>query len=177
MNLINAALARLGPAGILGLGILLFCVPFYFSGLLPLKREIAAQRDVAERLRARGPFRPVAADGREGELRRFRNLFPRVEELPGELEKLFALARNAGLELQQGEYRLERPPAGLAAYRVTLPVRGGYPQVHKFVSAVLREVPVASIDALRFERHKAADSQIDAQLRLTIWFQNSGDVP
>lgn len=175
MNRINAVLRRLGMAGILGLGVQLFCVPFYVSGLRPLQREIAAQRDVAERLRARGPFRPVAAEGRDGELRRFHNLFPRVDQLPGELEKLFALARGAGLELQQGEYRLERPAAGLAAYRVTLPVRGAYPQVQRFVSAVLREIPVASIDALRFERHKAADSQIEAQLRLTIWFQNSGD--
>ena len=91
MNLINAALARLGPPGILGLGALLFCAPFYVSGLLPLQREVTAQREVAERLRVRGPFRPVAPDGREGELQRFHNLFPRIEELPGELLKLFAL--------------------------------------------------------------------------------------
>jgi hypothetical protein len=72
---------------------------------------------------------------------------------------------------------LERPSAGLAAYRVTLPVRGAYPQLRNFVNAVLREFPIASIDALRFERHAVVDSQLDAQLRLTVWFQNSGDTP
>jgi hypothetical protein len=177
LNRINSLLTRLGPAGVLGLGVLVFCVPFYFSGLRPLEQEVAAQRGAVERLRARGPFRPVAVEDRATELRRFHELFPHVEQLPGELERLFGLARGAGLDLRQGEYRLERPSAGLAAYRVTLPVRGAYPQLRNFVNAVLREFPIASIDALRFERHAVVDSQLDAQLRLTVWFQNSGDTP
>ncbi len=177
MNRINKALGRLGVAGILGLGLLLFCIPFYVSGLRPLEREVSAQRDLAERLRSRGPFRPVAAEDRASELRRFYELFPHLDQLPQELGKLYELARGAGLELQQGEYRLERPPVGLAAYRVTLPVRGAYPQLRGFVSAVLRGFPIASIDALRFERRKAGDSQLEAQLRITIWFQNDGDLP
>ena len=118
-----------------------------------------------------------ALDDVSSELRRFHELFPHVDQLPAELEKLFGLARGAGLDLRQGEYRLERPSAGLASYRVTLPVRGAYPQLRNFVNAVLRDLPIASIDALRFERRAAADSQLDAQLRLTVWFQNSGDTP
>lgn len=177
MSRINAALARLGPAGILGLGLLLACLPYYFTGLRPLERELRAQREAAERMRARGPFRPVAADDRAGELRRFHELFPPLERVPAELERLYALARGAGLDLHQGEYRLERQQTGLAAYRITFPVRGAYPQLRGFLGAVLSGVPAASVDALRFERRKAAEAQLDAQLRLTIWFRNDGETP
>jgi hypothetical protein len=36
---------------------------------------------------------------------------------------------------------------------------------------VLKTMPVASVDGLRFERKRAVDTQIDAQVRLTIHFQ------
>lgn len=175
MNPVNAALARIGVAGVLGLGLLVACLPYYFSGVRPLERELQARREAADRLRDRGPFRPVAAEDRTGELRRFRELFPPLDRMPDELERLYALARGAGLDLQQGEYRLERRQAGLAAYRITLPARGAYPQLRGFISAVLSDIPVASVDALRLERRKAADAQLEAQLSLTIWFRNDGD--
>ena len=58
-------------------------------------------------------------------------------------------------------------PATTALRRLngTLPVRGSYPQLRDFVSAVLKDMPVASIDALRFERKRALDTQLDAQVR------------
>lgn len=177
MNPVNRSLARLGLAGIAGLGVFAACLPYYLTGIRPLEREVQAQREAAERLRARDPLRPVAMEDRAGELRRFHGLFPPLDRMPEQLERLYALARGAGLDLHQGEYRLEREQTGLAAYRITLPVRGAYPQLRGFLSAVLSDLPVASIDALRFERRKAADAQLEAQLRLTIWFRNDGDTP
>jgi hypothetical protein len=40
-------------------------------------------------------------------------------------------------------------------------------------------MPIASLDALRFERKKAGDPQLEAQLRLTVYFRpaNEGDTP
>jgi len=172
-------LHALGPAGVLGVGVLIFCVPFYFSAVSPAERELQAQRSVAERLRSRTPFQPVASEGRAEELRRFYGLFPPVERLPDELERVYALARAAKLELLQGEYRLEKPPFGIAFYRITLPIRGTYPQIRQFVAATLKSMPIASLDALRFERKKAGDSQLEAQLRLTVYFRpaNEGETP
>ena len=95
------------------------------------------------------------------------------------LERVYALARSAKLELLQGEYRLEKPPFGIVFYRITLPIRGTYPQIRQFVAATLKSMPIASLDALRFERKKAGDSQLEAQLRLTIYFRpaNEGEPP
>jgi hypothetical protein len=170
-------LARLGSAGVLGIGLLLACAGFYLSTLAPLEAEAAAQRLALERLQARTPHRPVAAGGRADELRRFYNLFPASDELTDEVERLHVLARRSGLDLAQGEYRLERRTTGLWAYRVTLPARGTYAQFRGFVGTVLEGMPIASLDGLRFERKKAADTQLDGQLRLTIYAQPPGDLP
>jgi hypothetical protein len=175
VNRVNELLGRLGTLGVLGLGVLLFCLPFYFSALRPAERALAAQRDAAARLHDRGPFRGVAVDDRADDLLRFYAQLPPLEQLPEALGQLYALARAAKLELLQGEYRLERRAAGPVAYRITLPTHGSYAQVRAFVDAVLREMPVASIDSLRFERKKAGEAQLDAQIRLTLHFRPSAD--
>jgi Tfp pilus assembly protein PilO len=172
---LNALLRRLGVPGVLALGVLLACAGFWFSAVQPLEREIEAQRAALERLRARAPFQPVGAGGREAELRRFYNHFPSSAELPNELERLHRLARRAGLQLAQGEYRLERRPVGLWAYRVTLPVRGTYLQLRDFLGALLKDMPIASLDALRFERKKVAEAQLEAQLRITLHVRPPGE--
>jgi len=173
---LQALLRALGPAGVLGVGVLFFCVPFYFSTVRPVERELQAQRAASERLRVRSSFRPVSGDTRAEELRRFYALFPRLDQLPGQLEKIYGLARDAKLELLQGEYRLEhRGGDRLVPYRITLPLRGAYPQVRDFVAATLKSVPNASIDALRFERKNAGDVQLDAQVRLTVYFRPNNE--
>jgi hypothetical protein len=143
---LEAALRRLGAAGVLGLGLALACAGFYVSALAPLEKEAAAQRLALERMKARTPHRPVSAGGdREEAVRRFQALFPSASALTGEVENLHRLARRAGLDLAQGEYRLERRPNGLWAYRVTLPVRGTYPQFRDFLGSVLKDMPIVSI--------------------------------
>jgi len=174
---LDALLARLGVAGVLGIGVLIACAAFHAGTLLPAQRELAAQRAALERLRARGPFQPLAADRLAGELERFRGLFPPVEALGGQVELLHRLARNSGLELAQGEYRLERRATGLWAYRVSLPARGTYPQVRGFVAAALEALPTASLDALRFERKRANERLLDTQIRLTLHVRPTGDSP
>jgi hypothetical protein len=172
---LEALLRRLGPIGIAGLGVLLACAGFYFSTLAPLEAEAAAQRLALERLKTRSAQRPIPSSGRADDLRRFYNLFPSANQLTDEVERLHALARASGLDLAQGEYRLEKRASGLWAYRVTLPARGSYGQFRNFVGAVLKNVPIASLDAMRFERKKAVDSQLEGQLRLTIYARPPGD--
>lgn len=171
MRRLQSLLDTIGAAGVLGLGVLVFCIPFYLTAVAPAERELEAQRSAAKRLKARSPYQPVSSDNRAEKLRRFQNLFPPVEQLTDELEHLYSLARNAKLELQTGEYRLEARGPGLAAYRVTLPIRGAYPQIREFIGAVLEDMPIASLDALRFERKKVGEAQLEAQVRLTIHFR------
>jgi len=166
----RAFLRHIGLVGAAGLGVFLFCAAFYGAALHPAERELAGLRDKLRAAKSRF-LRPVALDARGEELRRFHALFPPADSLPDEVERLFALARASNLRLLQGEYRIERRPAGLIAYRVVLPVRGSYAQIRTFVGKLLTGMPIASLDALSFERKKSAETQLDAQLRLTIHFR------
>jgi hypothetical protein len=168
---LHAILRALGPAGVVGIGVLFFCLPFYLSTVRPVEQELQARRAAAERVRTRTSYKPVTNDVRAEELRRFYGLFPAVEQLPGQLERIYGLARDAKLELLQGEYRLEKRGDGLIPYRITLPLRGAYPQVRDFIGTTLESVPNASVDALRFERKNAGDAQFDVQVRLTVYFR------
>lgn len=176
MRRVNALLLRLGLPGVLGVGLLLACAAFYVSALAPLEREIDSQRAAAQALRTHAPYQPVSASGSAQDLRRFYGLFPTFDQMSDQLGTLYALARRQGLELTRGEYRLEKAD-GLWAYRVILPVRGSYGQIRAFVDAVLHDDPIASIDALRFERSKSEDALLDAELRLTLHFRPPGVSP
>jgi hypothetical protein len=161
-------LDALGPAGVAGIGVLLFCVPFYFSALAPAQAELkrrtaAAQKPVQPQIQSREDW--------SGDLERFYARFPPVERLSSELDALYAHAKMSRVQLRQGEYRMESRGAALTAYQVTLPVRGSYPQLREFVGRVLKDMPTTSLDAVRFERKKAADAQLEAQVRLTIYLR------
>jgi hypothetical protein len=168
MRYVDELVETLGMAGVLGLGVLAFCAAFHFGAVKPAERELAAQQRAAELLRARSPHQQVSQEPRADTLQRFYQLFPPVAQLTDEVETLHTLARKAGLDLQQGEYRLDDRGFGLAAYHVTLPLRGSYGQIRQFVGAILAEMPIVSLDALRFERTRIDETQLDAQLRLTI---------
>ena len=166
--MLRRLLDALGPAGVAGLGVLLFCVPFYFSALAPAQAELERRRVAAAVTRI--PIQEKRED-QGSELERFYGRFPRLDRLHGELEALYAHARASNVQLLQGEYRLESKAGALTAYQITLPVRGSYPQLRQFVGRVLKGMPTASLDALRFERKKAADAQLEAQVRLTIYLR------
>jgi len=157
----------LGPAGIAGVGVALFCLAFYFNALAPAAAELERRTAVAEK---RVPLEAPRGDP-AAELERFYSRFPPIERLPGELDALYAHAKVARVQLRQGEYRMAPAGGPLTAYHVTLPVRGSYPQLRQFVGRVLQDMPTTSLDALRFERKKAADAQLEAQVRLTIYLR------
>jgi hypothetical protein len=175
MRVLRNLAEMLGTTGVLGIGLLLFCALFYFSGVRPLEHEVEAQRVAAERLKTRAPVQLASSRDRAEELRRFYSLFPGVDQLPRELDRMYAIARAANLQVQQGEYRLEARGNGLVAYRVTFPIRGTYGQIREFIGTTLKDISIASLDALRFERKKAGDTQLEAQLRFTIHFRPDGE--
>ena len=169
MRRLRRLLEALGAPGVIGIGVLVFCLPFYLASVAPAEREVA-RRDAAAAKTTRLAGQPVSAPDGAADLERFYRRFPTLDALQSELESLYAHARASKLQLAQGEYRLEKG-VGLAAYRVTLPVRGSYAQVRQFVGHVLKDMPTASLDAVRFDRRKAGDAQLEAQVRLTIYLR------
>lgn len=176
MNRLNAYFSRgaanLGVQGILGLGLLFFVGGFYFSTLYPEQRRLEELRVEIAKARSERPGRTEAERPKtpQDRLGAFYGAFPRPRELPDLLEKIFAAARQQTLKLEQGEYRVIRDNAGgLTQFQLTLPVRGSYPQIRKFVEGALIEVPTLSLESIQFERQKVGDASVEAKVKLIVY--------
>jgi len=165
-------LRRLGAPGIAGIGVLAACAAMYASALRPLEARVAAERAALAQGAARTAAGGAQALTPEAGLAAFYNYFATGVGAEQQLERLFALARRHQLELLQGTYRYNRAPGErLARYEVTLPVKGTYAQIRRFLAAALNDVPVASLDRIAFERKRAADSQVEASIRFTLFLE------
>ena len=171
MRRVRSTSQRLGPEGVVALGVLLACAVFYWSTLRPLERALDLQSHAAALRQPTGPIEGASTDTRSSELGRFHGLFPSFEELPKELDRLYRLARDADVEVARGEYRLENAGGPLLEYRIALPVRGRYSQVRNFLGATLAAMPGAAVDSLQFARSSVSETRIEAQLRLTLYFR------
>ena len=65
-----------------------------------------------------------------------------------------------------------RPMASLVCARPAFNNIAGL-VVREFLSATLQQMPYAAIDGLRFERKKVGDAQLEAQVRITLFFRPS----
>jgi len=164
-------LQHLGAAGVLAVGILLYCGALHFLAVVPAERALEArQRIAAERQARSGALQRVAADPRGMEIERFYRLFPGSDQATKVLDQLHGFAASSGLQVTQADYRLDQREGALAAFHVALPVRGSYGSLRKFLNMVLTDIPTASIDSLRFERKAASEPQVEAHVELTLFF-------
>jgi Tfp pilus assembly protein PilO len=158
-----------GGPGVLGIGLLVFTLAFYFSTLRPeqlrlekMQREIAAMKQNA----AQGGSAKTAPEG----LSEFYGQIPASRSLPDQLEHIYAAADAQNLKLEQGEYRVVKDNLGrLLRFQIILPVKGNYQQIRKFISAALADVPTLSLDSVQFERQKIGDATIDAKIKLAVY--------
>jgi Tfp pilus assembly protein PilO len=169
---LNHQLRQLGWPGVAGIGMLLFSASFYLSSSLPTAKEAALLRDsIASEMKNRSAAADQARNSSPGaQLKSFYDYFPPARQRPDQLARIYGFADKQGLQLQQGEYRLvQETNAKLERYQVTLPLRGSYTQVRQFVGEVLNEMPVVSLDDLKFEKQRIGDSAVDAQIRITLF--------
>jgi Tfp pilus assembly protein PilO len=104
------------------------------------------------------------------QLANFYHFFPNFAATPDLLEKLYSAAEASGIVLEQGDYRrVSSKEDKLESYQVTLPVRGSYPAVRKFLGRVLADLPTISLDSISFQRQKIGDTIVETQIKLTLY--------
>jgi hypothetical protein len=163
-----------GLPGAAGAAILAAALLFYAAAVLPVAAESAA---LGREIAALEAARPPAAEGaREKppdpvrQLAEFYRFFPKSSQAPDDLAKLHALAAVHQVQLDQGTYRLVRGRVGkLLMYEIALPVKGDYPQLRKFMSQALTEIPHLSLDSVSFQRQKAGDTTLESQIKFTLF--------
>jgi Tfp pilus assembly protein PilO len=149
---------------------------FYFSAIRPAEARLEAAREstasLYERIRQAGPSLKDSRRPPAEQLVEFYRLLPREQDLPERLEKIFAAAQAQGLSLDQGEYKTVREPGSrMMHYQITLPLKGAYPQVRKFLAELPREVPTVALKHIQFERQKVADPVVEAQIKLVLFLE------
>jgi len=167
-------LRRVGRPGIAAIGLMLACMTFWLSAMLPLAERravaVAGIEAIDARLKSGRAIRAGAG------LDEFYGFF-RGDRRPADwLEVIYRLARENGLDLRQGTYRYNRVSGErLVRYEVNLPVRGPYVQIRRFLADVLNEIPIAALDQVSFEKRSVGDPTIEAQLRITLYFDPAGE--
>jgi len=88
------------------------------------------------------------------------------------IERLHHAATLHGVELPQGDYRLSRDASGtLLRYQITLPARGGYPQLRAWLADLMNALPTIALDGLAVQRDDVGSGRIDARVRLTLFLK------
>jgi Tfp pilus assembly protein PilO len=155
-------------------GLLAFAAGFYLSMVAPARNEVGAMNhrllELQEEARmAEHANSKLAKLATPAQLAAFYKFFPSERSIPDWVEKIAAAAARNKLVLRQGEYQVLRDKTSkLLLYQVTLPVKGSYPNLRGFIDDVLTEVPIASLDNVKFERQKIGDEALVSTVILTL---------
>ncbi len=99
---------------------------------------------------------------------------PRRSQMPALLGVLVQQADAAHLSIDTGKYESTALKSGaVMTYQISFPVAGPYPQVRRFIDATLAALPAAAVTELSLTRKTIADDAVEAQIRLTVFTQDS----
>lgn len=166
---------KLGWQGMSGAILLLMAYLFYSAVLEPMELRAVQAREQAgtpsQRAALNAQMREAELKSPAAMLEKFYAFFAGGQSVPDNLAKIHSLAQTGGLELKQGEYKLQRDKdARIVQYMITLPVSGGYTKIRTFTARVLSEIPTAALDQIRFERKFAGDPNVGAEIKFTLYW-------
>ncbi|MFA6971932.1 MAG: GspMb/PilO family protein [Gallionella sp.] len=162
-----------GWPGAAGIGLLIACLAFYFAAIRPAQLRLDTARQSAIELQKHGRHNASANNQPPGaQLAEFYRTFPDEKNLLPWIEKIFTLAHDQGISLDQGEYKLSSDKVGkLMRFQMSLPIKGEYPQIRKYLDSLLAEIPVVSLEHLQLERQKVGDPALEAKIRLALYME------
>jgi hypothetical protein len=164
----------LGRQGIMAIGLLSLCIPFYFSTLRPMQLSLqelrinlkSIQDPTSKKANINLSVSPVE------QLAEFYEFFPPEEDSPHWLGLMMEIANKNGLVLKHGEYAVVRDSIGqLRRFKITLPVQGSYPQIRKYLAALIANIPSMSLEHVQFERKDISDTQLQAKIKLVLYLR------
>jgi len=133
--------------------------------LAAVQAELAHEQSTANARRA--PVEPLSEGQELAALQSVLRASPEPAEL---VRKMAALAQVEQIALQQGDYQQQlNTTTRLVQVHVTQPVRASYPQLRRYIEAVLRTIPNASLDQVAARRENVGQAQLEARLRWSFW--------
>lgn len=176
---VEIALARYGRvlmAGSLGAAVVLI-------GAIALTQQHAQVRDLQAHLGTLHRADPMSVEPAQPtsdtqRLMQFEQLLGHRRELDVHLGTLFASARQRGLRLMQGEYRLTSVPQGhYQRYEIVLPVEGRFDAIQDFTRQVLLALPFAALEGIAVQRESVQHPVVEAKLRFALYLRTDPENP
>jgi hypothetical protein len=168
-------LRRLGPPGWLGLILVVAAIVCLLAVVVPaLEQRGRLDADIADAQEKLSTCTSGAAILSPAQrLASFYGEFPTAERVPDELARLFKFAEAHNLTLDVGEYGLVRSQGGrLDQFRITLPIKGQYPDIRAFASEALEAVPALSLESVALRREKVADNTVDGRVVFLLFVEH-----
>ncbi len=97
---------------------------------------------------------------------------PPIVQRGSDVEFIVNAARTAQLTLDRADYATPAEGVnGASRLQATLPVSGTYPDVRRFIAAVLNDLPNSALESLQIERPDAKSTQVNATVRFVLFYR------
>jgi Tfp pilus assembly protein PilO len=165
---------RLGWPGALGLLVLAGCLAAWFTLVQPARQRLQQARlsatSLQERIARAGDDARNKPLSLQEQLDAFYRIFPSERDAAEWVGRIAAIAQRDGLGLHQAEYKATPDKSGkLTRLQMSLPLRGDYQVVRRFLTDLRSEVPIVAVEQVQLERQKVGDAAVDARVRLVIF--------
>jgi hypothetical protein len=176
--IVHEYLQGLGVPGLAGMALLVVGLVYGLGALMP---DWQALQQLSQQTREAGEYLAKVEDGSvaapvvpQRQLDDFRSKLPAQPQATVAIDKIYALATQEHITLSRGEYSLGiDPKTHLARYQILLPVRGSYPQLRRFLHALLGQLPAVVVEDLELQRKKIADTDLTGRIRMTLYLSRS----
>lgn len=176
ITLLRRLMPELGAVGVISIAILALAFLFLFLAVKPLeKHSQALELQLASSTRQHGAAGAalVRTATPAAKIEDFYRLLRSGKQTTDWLDRLHAAAKTAGLDLDTADYRMMTTGTRIDRYEIRIPLRANYAQVRAFLDGALAEIPMLSLDEVKFKRERASDSLVEAELHLTLHLVNS----
>jgi hypothetical protein len=163
---------RIGKPGLAALLLILTSAGIGGLVIIPVRQEMLAMEQRLQLLSRYNAVRLAPAGPADADLSQ--PGLPPERMFPDQLDRLIQRAADHGLQLNDGQYTVTSVGQGqVVCYEVTLPLRGSYPQMRRFLAALLgNEHGVALLD-VQFRREKVSEPALEAVVRLAYYLRPS----
>ena len=174
-GLVRRIRSELGAIGLASIAVLAGAALFFFFALRPLEvRNAQLEHQLAVSMRQNPSPDPalIRASTPAAKIAAFYHFLKTEHQTTDWLRRLYAAGETAGLELRTADYRMQKTGTRIERYEIKLPVHGNYAQIRAFLENALAEIPVLSLDEVKFKKERASDQSVQAELRLTLHLIN-----
>jgi hypothetical protein len=142
--------------------------------LQPVRESLAATRAELSREQVAAHARPAPSRAvpEAKQLAATRAVLQQAPQAAELVLRISGMAQAEQIALPQSEYVQQfHTTTQVHQAHVTQSVRASYPQLRRYIEAVLRDIPSASLDQVTVRRDNVGQSQLEVRLRWSLWMQ------